>query len=507
MSQVEIRIYNPAENAYFDGGDAWNTSEIWFTVDHDNASGSWSWADVPHELIAGFENDTVTISVRALDDETSCSACTATMYSCNVATQDVTLENDAPEIDITPSSLVDLDDTSTVSGTMSDTEQNNCGDPSGYFVHVRIQNEDDNEFWNGGGWQVGETWVLATTEDWGAGTWTYEIPATGFQHTLGGTLVNVTARATDNYDVETTTIPVNGNILNHEPMIDITSLPTGTIDFPFTIEGTFEDDSFDGTIGLLIVNDDTTQCWDGSAWDAPPCSVVPNFTWTDGHTPPATWSYILPAAFFSGHGGDHFTVQATIDDGLAPSVSDSESGIIVNDDPQVTITSSLANLNNSSSISGGLVDDSRSGSVSIQIRNTTADPDVFYDGAGWSTDSTTSILVSTVTWSNSGSWVSDALGSGFKDGTNGGDALTVTVEAIDVHLASGTASGTGAIANVGPTVSIDPFSVPLDDITQITGDHDDPDGPNPQVDVSLEIHDTDFNLYWNGGRLGRADRG
>jgi len=493
---AEIQILISGNNGqFFDGAsNQWVGGETWFTVTHDDDAHTWSW-EIPHELIAGHQGESVEISVRALDDdEGSCTACQGDLFSCNTPRGQVTLENDPPIATFAASAYPALDDGDAVGGTISDTEFDWCADDSGYTVELQLQAADTGEYWNGSSWQASEVWFSqGLAVDWSAGTWSYTLPA-GFHDTLGGSDLSLHIRATDDFDEVGPVEDATGDVLNENPTINITSSLTDLTDGG-AISGTLSDDSQDGgstAVDLKIQAADTGEYWNGASWQAAevwfPATV---FDWSGG-----TWSYTLPAGFHDTVGGSSLTMTARATDRHGLEGTDDGTGNVKNNDPVIDITSNLTDLDDNGAISGTLSDDSQDGgSTAVDLKIQAADTGEYWNGASWQAAEVW-FPATVFDWSG-GTWSYAIPASGFHD-TLGGSSLTVTARATDRHGLHGSDSGTGNVKNNHPVIDITSNLIDLDDNGAISGtlSDDSQDGGSTAVDLKIQAADT--GQYWNG---------
>ncbi|NOZ94125.1 MAG: tandem-95 repeat protein [Acidobacteria bacterium] len=543
---AEVRLLIQSGNEYFDGAsNQWVTTETWFTVSHDDAAHTWSWP-IPHELLAGHVNHDVRISVLAVDNaEGTCTACQGEIHSCNTPTLTATLANDDPAVAFDNASYPDMDDDQAVTGTMSDSEYNSCGDASDYSLQIQIEAADSGKYWNGSAWQSSATWVPITVVDWTAGTWSYTLPS-GFHDHLGGSNVTLKVETTDDLGA-TTSATSSGNIANIPPQVAPDSYSTNE-DTQLTVvaPGVLQNDTDVDGVTLTAVLDTTvshgtlTLNSDGSFTFTPAANYngTDSFTYhaNDGHADSATVTVtitvnavndppVAAADSYSTNEDTQLTVAAPgvltndtdVDGDALTAVLDatvSHGTLTLNSDGSFSYTPA-ANYNGTDSFTYHANDghaDSATVTVTITV-NAVNDPPTTTgisdqtnnDGDAMSLNVSTSFTDpdgDALSYSASGLPGGLTIGgiTGVIGGTIAADAsasspYTVTVTANDGNGGTVSTSFTWTVNNPAPVVTIDgPSPFVLNDGTTIAGTVVDDDTISG---VTLTIEDTDAGLFWD----------
>jgi hypothetical protein len=255
-------------------------------------------------------------------------------------------------------------------------------------VKVRIRDlTRGTTYWDGGSWVDIEKWVLAI----GSTAWTYDtsgIWSSGHQYELTSKARDK-AVPTPNEEVPSTSKTF---------VFDINS-PTATVVTPSegaklknlsTISGTCQDDWKVDKVELEIKNitDSPNEYWTGSSW-----STTTSHVWADVYT--SSWTYIFIGNWSSGR--EHSITAKAQDKVPNFQVQLSTRTFTIDKDvPTVSVTSPIGDMKEApDKVSGGAVDhpdsplkNSGISKVEIEIKDTTASPNVYWDGSVWVTTGT-----------------------------------------------------------------------------------------------------------------------
>ena len=361
---VVVEIYNRDTTEWWNGS-AWQPvrTSVAATLGAGSTSRSWSYGfDPPSAAVLPYW-----VTVRAFDGAGNPSAYRYRNFTVSDDASPPSVVVSSPGEGATVSSPVSL------SGSASD-------DVGVVSVVVEIYNRDTTEWWNGSAWQPVRTSVAATL---GAGStsrsWSY-----GFDPPSAAVLPYwVTVRAFDGagnpsaYRYRNFTVSDDAS----PPSVVVSSPGEGaTVSSPVSLSGSASDDVGVVSVVVEIYNRDTTEWWNGSAWQPVRTSVAATLgagstsrSWSYGFDPPsaAVLPYWVTVRAFDGAGNPsayryrNFTVS---DDASPPSVVVSSPG------EGATVSSPV-------SLSGSASDDVGVVSVVVEIYN--RDTTEWWNGSAW----------------------------------------------------------------------------------------------------------------------------
>ncbi len=383
---VEFTRDSGAGVEYYDGSGGWGPSPTTFTP-----SGTTSWSFSWQRPVNEFK--TVLYGVRAYATDERGLVGTSTVTSFRIDSWPYA----APVSAVTsPSAGATLVGTGafTLSGTAASTSGPPVAD-----VRVRIA-RDDNTYWNGVGWQSGETSVAAA----GTGTWTcpftpiageykaHTYTVTSFARDLHGT-PGPSASVTFTVDSVPYTAPsvaisnpASGGVLTGRTPVTFTGTSGAASGLPAP------------TLGVSV-RDDAGLYWTGSGWTSTPTTLTPSGAgaWSIGWTPRAdeykTHLYTLFVSATDAHGlkttaSSAFRIDSTLQSPPAVAVSAPVSGATVVSTTGTTLAGSAT------PVAGTSI--SR---VALELsRDTAAGPAEYFDGSAWSSAPATFAPSGTTSW-------------------------------------------------------------------------------------------------------------
>lgn len=464
---VKLLIKDETDNTYWNES-TWGGTVTWLLADDTE---TWSYST---GLPACWTDGHIyTVTARATDEAEN------TTLEANRPSATFTADNVVPVVTIT--TIVD-DPTneapSVIEGTSTDVRS---GVKS---VNVQVA-YDASYYWDGSHWVVADSWVEAE----GTTSWSFTMPTL-----TSGRTYNITAKATDNADNDSTLDTIGFAYNAIAPTVAITAPSAGYYKADFDMITGNSTAGADGKVELLLKDNTANKYWDGDSWEDAS-------SWLDATNPNgwATWSYNVTGlsddAEENGEfsDGSSYTVTAKATDALGNYSTAQATFTYDVSAPAVTIddiadyVASLAEIT-------GTASDAGSGVVSVNLTIVRDADSTCWNGSAWITETW---LAATFT---EGAWSYNSTGVGFENGKS----YTVTAKATDdlgtVTDGADQPSDSFTLDSL-PEVTIIDIANSVSELESITGTATDT-APGSVTLVQLQIKNTIDSTYWTGSAWG-----